>query len=603
MKFLSLRIDNLFSIGAASVKLDYRGLCLVSGHSWDEGSSNGAGKSSLINKSLIWALFGETPGGIKGDDVVNRWMPENDYSGAILDFEVGGVLYSVIRARSPKTELKLIRAHDGLDLSHREARTTQELINNMIGRDLNSFLYTDFFGQGLDLPFLSLPPKDQRGIVESVLPFEKLSVWEENSKKAIKLVKEEIDKQQKIKLELKTKLSTIVTHLTNLFNQSIIWESRVVIEKTSIYKELNESFREDFHLLPGLMDELSSIQDYPQANDRLSYLDRIIEKASKEEIKALVNVEILNKEVNNLRIQLSTQKMTCPTCGNPWTQAEKVLSEHLVDKELNLNDIQTIIESTKLANVIARSEKKEIETLLKKRETLEAKIVELHHLEAKRASLKDKLDKLVDQPSPYQEIIEATTKDSESTKVNFKLTEDRTSKLESELRTLEILERAFGVEVKNLLFERVCPFLENRVQRHLEGLNNSQIRVVFSTVKSLKSGKIRDEFNVAVQSASGGSNYDSFSGGEKQMVNFAVGLALSDLANTQVSTRSNLLILDEPFMALDQKNSEAIVTYLSSEEFKHKDSIFIISNEQDLQSLVPENIRVEKKNGLTSVVS
>ena len=603
MKCLSIRIDNLFSIRQASVKLNDRHLCLVSGHSWDEGSSNGAGKSSLINKSLIWALFGETPGGMKGDDVVNRWMGKDECSGVTLDLEVGGILYLIIRTRYPKAELKLLRAADDLDLSHRDVKSTQELINSLIGRDLNSFLYTDFFGQGLDTPFLSLTPKDQRDIVESVLPFEKLSVWEENAKKATKLVKDELATQQRARLELKAKLSTIDTHLTNLYNQAKVWESGVAREKTNLHKEIEGLGKYDSNDLPVLMDQLKYMTDFPSLTSTLDRWDSIISEYTKEMTQYSTRMEVYDVEASQLQGQLASANPVCPTCGGPWEHAVKSLETKInaiKDSKAGFV-VRNLIADTNLEGAI--EQRSFVEKAIVERENLETRIVELQHLEAKRTSLKDKLDKLVNQPSPYEEIIEATTRESENLKVNLKLTESRASKLEAELKTLESLERAFGVEVKNLLFEQVCPYLEDRVQTHLTGLNNSQLRVNFSTAKELKSGKVRDEFNITVQSASGGSNYEALSGGERQMVNFAIGLALSDLANTQVSTRSNLLILDEPFMALDHKNSEAIVNYLSSDAFKHKDSIFIISNEQYLQSLIPNNIRVEKRHGCTQVVS
>ena len=84
-------------------------------------------------------------------------------------------------------------------------------------------------------------------------------------------------------------------------------------------------------------------------------------------------------------------------------------------------------------------------------------------------------------------------------------------------------------------------------------------------------------------------------------MDFAIGLALSDLANSQVSGRSNVLILDEPFLGLDKRNASNIVEYLNSKLLEQRDSIFLISNEESLTNLVANRIRVVKERGITRV--
>jgi len=72
MNILRMSAQNLFSTIQVELDLEDRGLLLIDGMSEDEGCSNGAGKSTVANKIILWTLFGRTAGGLKADNVVNR---------------------------------------------------------------------------------------------------------------------------------------------------------------------------------------------------------------------------------------------------------------------------------------------------------------------------------------------------------------------------------------------------------------------------------------------------------------------------------------------------------------------------------------------------
>ena len=156
--------------------------------------------------------------------------------------------------------------------------------------------------------------------------------------------------------------------------------------------------------------------------------------------------------------------------------------------------------------------------------------------------------------------------------------------------------------MKNWLLQKVCPYLDQQTAKHLQGLGNSQLQVSFSTAKLLKSDEEISQFNVTVSSKTGGSVYKSLSGGEKELVSLAVGLALADLAETQVEGKSKFLILDEPLNYLGPNNAERVVTYLTSELTKHRETILFISNDENLKALVPNRIHVEKMDGISYVI-
>ncbi len=177
------------------------------------------------------------------------------------------------------------------------------------------------------------------------------------------------------------------------------------------------------------------------------------------------------------------------------------------------------------------------------------------------------------------------------------------TKLSEELDHLVYWKEVYGKELKLKLFEDACPFLDSRTQYHMEQLGNPQIHCEFSTIKRLATGAIKEEFDVVVWSETGGRGFDSLSGGEQNMVSFGVGLALADLANRVGGSESGFLVLDEPFSELDDRNAEAVISYLQAEVEKGRDTIMLISNEESLKGLIHNRIHVVKKGGISNVES
>src|SRR3990167_10120871 len=130
MKLLNIHVENLFSISTADLSLDKRGPVLITGYSLDENTANGAGKSSLCSKSIVWCLFGQTVGGLRGDDVINRHMQKT--ATARIEF-IGNdeQRYTVERTRKPNN-LKLTQ--NGVNISRKLEKDTQELIEQTLGR-------------------------------------------------------------------------------------------------------------------------------------------------------------------------------------------------------------------------------------------------------------------------------------------------------------------------------------------------------------------------------------------------------------------------------------------------------------------------------------
>ena len=220
-------------------------------------------------------------------------------------------------------------------------------------------------------------------------------------------------------------------------------------------------------------------------------------------------------------------------------------------------------------------------------------------LSGKPTQLKTTLDGLMLEANPYRELADNASKDLKIQRADVSKARVHAESLEQEHVDLQYWQRVFSKDMKLKLFESACPFLDQATTRHLKDLENQQLHVQFSTVKILSTGEGKEDFNVRCWNDTGGEGFDSLSGGEQQMVSFAIGRALADLARSQTTGASEFQILDEPFSMLDERNSEAIVNYLKK---SMKDgTVLLVSNEDQLKGLITNRINVVKKNGISEV--
>src|SRR5215471_14204919 len=147
MQITRVDIQNFLTIGEASLRLDERGLVLISGENRDDSSceSNGAGKSSLAD-AIFWCLFNETARGITGDAVVNRRAGKN--AQVAISFTVDNVVHTVVRNRkhdSGRNQLFVFR--ETANISKHSDAETQKLVEQLLGCSKDVFQAAVYSGQ------------------------------------------------------------------------------------------------------------------------------------------------------------------------------------------------------------------------------------------------------------------------------------------------------------------------------------------------------------------------------------------------------------------------------------------------------------------------
>jgi len=655
MKIKSVKINNFMGIGSADVSLNKGGITLIQGSNNDSKTalSNGSGKSSLL-ESVYWAIYGKTKRGLTADSVINR---HDKKAGCHVDvaFQLGENAYSIIRSRKDKelgTGLKLVVERDGkaVDISKGTASDTQEQIEDLIKINPVVFERTAFVGQGDIKPFASLTDRELKATFEEALglrffseTFEKVKVKRRTLEENLITTKTNRESTERDIEELKIKNVNIDDKIAGEKRHAIDKQNgirdeikRLVEERSIAEKELHEAERTEgigsTHLAAKYKDEIFKIQSEidklveldEQLSDKLS-----VRREKMASMRTLEDTVRINMEKNQKSIVDANTKLEkgCPACKRPFDK--KALNDYISEikgqLEKSKGDMSEIADGKSKIN-------KDIEKLNPLRGQLESKIsdfrkkiseyeiaIERQNAEKKaliesverhkrdieindkrKAEYEAKLDRV-------REELESIVHDLEKTKTTnnaeINVLEKSIERYDGDIKAIEknvnvlsLLEKALGNGgLKSYVFDSVTPILNKEINEMLSILDPA-ISAEISTLKKLKSGDFREKFDVKITNLNGADSYNGNSGGEKAKVDLAIALAFNHLAR-DMGGDVGVLFLDEPFEALDDQSSEAVVDLLSSFD---AENIFVVSHNPAIQDIVSNRIVVEKTDGFAT---
>jgi len=581
MNLIKLEAENVFSLGKVSLDLADRGLLLIIGFSNDDNNGNGAGKSSLANHSIIWGLYGQTYDGSKGDSVINRNSATQSSSVAITFSGMDDRIYKIIRTRNPN-KLRLL-SFDDRDISHKLEKETQETINHLLGRDFATFIHSDLIGPGTERSFFKLSGAEQVSIIESLLPMTKLEEWAQSSKNKAKTLREELEIKKKEISIVQGKKELLETQLKDVANENLRWRANTTSElystKSALKRVENEKKSKEAQL-EAIKNEMIEI--------RRKIPITVLANENAEKTKENLRDTKIKLEATIPGLLRLANAGVCNTCGQSTPESSKAEALQKLKEtkaELIKFDAEYLELSAGLAKVF------QLENLQKRingiSSTSHDELIGVY---------KKKIEECENAASPYETSINAMVQSIKNFESETQSIKADLSIWETDLKWMEFWAKGFSTDLRTMIIEEVCPFLEGRINDYLVKLRNPQFKATVSTIKSLKSGDIREKFNLQVRSIHGADSFELLSVGEKQLVSFAASLAVADLASTQVQGKSYILILDEPFMGLSGSNCDNVVNFLNSYD---RSTILLISNEENIKTQLPNQIRVVKTKGVT----
>ncbi len=233
--------------------------------------NNGQGKSALLD-AITWALWGKARTS-SADALIS--YGELDMT-VRLEFDLGGVLYRVIRQRSAAgrgssgLELQAKTQNGFASLSETSIRNTQRRINSLLRLDYDTFVNSAFLLQGRADEFTTKKPTDRKQILTDILG---LAQYDEYAKKA----------KQKARLAEveRAKTETELNRIKQIVQQKPVFEEQVINAEAEA-RTVGEEVRIAMDLLQTLFDQRRELD---MKQDALTQAERTAKDIRKKIVK------------------------------------------------------------------------------------------------------------------------------------------------------------------------------------------------------------------------------------------------------------------------------------------------------------------------------
>lgn len=601
-KIISMHVENFLSYQEADFDFDDVGFVLVEG-------KNGAGKSGMIC-ALRWCLFGETVRGYKYDEVVNRKVGK-DCLVMVVIRDDNGEEFGVCRTRRhTRFKNSLTLSTQGADVSPAGEKETQAEVERILGCTDKTFMSSVVFGQNRAYRFSELTDAEQKKILDEVLGVERFADACKAARKSVDGIQAELDANRRALARAEEARDEVEAEAVDLRVKDVDFaanqKKKIEVEQEKLRKvkqELDKTRKQ--HDVPKLKELFDAAQQ------AVKVYERKLTKAVEADAAASSSLALLKQKVATQETLLKESDRLggdCPTCGQKPTKRLVALIAETREKLKGLT--AEMAESSRQADVaatalgIAKTKLKEARAELEQaRGALDRSVSAATEVAGLRRRAQDHQERIAEigrEVNPYKELAaKAESKHTQLAADVDQLENYIKNQQEPELRRAQFWVKAFGnAGLRSLLVDSSLPLLNQEAARVSRALTGGAISVEFSATSEQKSGKVVDRFEVKVDNRHGAGDYQGNSAGERAKVDLCVGLALQKLVASRSSASFNLAIFDEVLDHLDETAHERVLEVLSELD---RESVLVVSHDEDLKAWFPAVWSLEKRNGFSHI--
>lgn len=566
IEFKNIIIEGFCSIGSLELSLNSNGITIIRG-------ANGLGKTTIFS-ALSWVLYGKT---LKGISDVNLWKKfrNKDYNGTKVEiyFSVDNSIHKIIRCQNYTKSIdgakggnRLIYIIDAEQVKEKGKLKLQSLIEKNLGMSYNLFINSIMFGQGMKR-LIQETGSDKKQLFEEIFNLHYLS-------KAKKIAQDKY-------VELKDKLDGLVSKLDtyNGYIESINSDILELNEKkdnyeTNLASKVN-NYKEKISLSTNRLSGLSVNtinQNLSKVNDTISNIRKKIKvsenklneskKVSKTPLKELVDEIIVLLEDGKYNESIGKLK----AIKESFTLSQRYLSK--------ISKLHTKLSSS-----------------LELKNSLEKKLLSIKYIKEEIEQLESRLKEIKSYNPDFESLIKKhNSKLSQYKKVIVGIEKEiKEIKKQVELYKWAYSEPFGNNGIKAFIFESSLSELNNVLESYSEVLGFN-IRFGVDLTSS------RKDFVVNIRLDGVDVFYEELSGGQKQLVNLAMALAMNSIITG--SKGVNVAFLDEVFESLSYDNIE-IVVGLIRKVYSNK-TLFLITHHESLPIPNSKTIIVKREHGIST---
>lgn len=170
---------------------------------------------------------------------------------------------------------------------------------------------------------------------------------------------------------------------------------------------------------------------------------------------------------------------------------------------------------------------------------------------------------------------------------------------DKQLQSYKELANIFRTKIPALIIHDTLSTIMTYANELLDRFNIGA-SVVIDTQALKADGSLKESLDIKVIRDTFNRSYESYSGGEQEIINFCLRYALSMMLKNLKSTSIRSVYLDESFASLDAENRNLMMSILS--EIKSDfDQIFMITHESELRDSFMSYVQIKKEDGVSVV--
>lgn len=632
MIFEDILIENFGPFyGQHRFRLEGRGLTLVMGDNQDEPrmDSNGAGKSSIFD-ALDWCLFGVSPRKDHADSMVNEeaFAQRGSECQVVVNLmDDRGQSWSIQRGRMKSKNTLVLRGPGG-PVEALDVKATQTRIEEVLGLDREVFHAAVLFAQGDMVRYADSTDAERMSILTRILQLGEIDEHLVKAKGRVKDQEAELERLARERSSLAGQRSVLMAQ--NYDADAHAWEearksalmgldTRMATAQAEVNQLASEIINPDHYQRQraAAQAELDAMARPPEMPELTAARERL--QAQQLESRTVAG-QLHAAQVALQKVE-ATGEGVCPECGQQITGA------HLASERERLAEsvaafqgaAQMVAGQVQQATEVVRQLEGQYAQLTSDWQTArEAKTREIVSLDAqirdisgKQAAVQRAQAEVARLQAEYaakeSEVNPFHAREAQRQDQLHKLdqveaeTRQAETKVQDDLRYLEFWVTALGPKgLKSYILDNRLAEMNTEVNRWVRLLTGGTIWVQFEAQKQTRSKKLVNAPAIRVcrwnpDGTTTERNYESWSGGEKQRISFAVDFGLSRLIASRARNRYDMMILDEVFKHLDRSGKEAVVEMLQALS-RERGSMFVVEHDDEFKGAFENRVKVVKRN-------
>ena len=602
IRLLHLSCKNFMSFEDLKVDLRKPGLYLISGQNDRGGDSNGSGKSSIFG-AISYCLFGRTPKGVAGQDVV-RWgsTASTEVELALLD---GDDL------------LRITRGPDRLELciGDTPAKGTrpdiQRQINDVLKSDFFLFINSACFSQGEGEFLCESTDSTKKRLLKAISGLDAIDrMYELAHKKSQSttlqavVLEAELGRSKEYIKEMMSRVESLQKQEENFNADRQLRISQWEKEKSNVESEETQ----DSHL----QSELSIASRIRQLESEVLRLPMDSEEqlglCRTKQIEASTRLT----DVQYLLSQIAGMGGSCNICGSILSRKALASRKCTLDAQC-----KELLESISTYDSQAR----ELESDLATRESYDARLRELEQEqgyariqnealkkaeESRRKMIESINARIIQERSaanPYTSMVGETAATLLNVGTEVRSKESLFTKTKKDIDAYAFLKWTLSREgVSSFIIEQMFGRLEQVANYYLGSLSTEKFTLKIRPQREKKTGGVKEEIEVKILTDAREIPYGNLSDGQRQRVNIALLVATYKLCQDLGVNRFDFLLLDEVLdLSLDQKGQEDVIQFVRG-LLSEIHAIYVISHKADISDQFEYEIAVSRdKEGVSRI--